>query len=193
MIYSNHKSTPTTAIMRYTIFTLAAAASVASAQSSSSPASASPTGTLIPVGEKCDPNGTPCALGANCYAVNSMLQPVCGNFQASCKNDQQCAFNTCNLEQGLCNGFIASSSASSSSASATITTTPTAPGPMPAPSSTIVAPAGSLPLGAECNGGLDVTVRRNAFGSQADSAEVSCHPALCLSSHPAPCPFSHLA
>ncbi|KAG9187078.1 hypothetical protein G6011_04949 [Alternaria panax] len=137
--------------MRYTIFTLAAAASFASAQSPSSPASASPTGALIPVGENCDPNGTPCALGANCYATNSMLQTVCGNFQASCTNDQQCAFNTCNLEQGLCNGFIASSSASSSSASATITTTPTAPGPMPAPSSTIVAPAGSLPLGAECN------------------------------------------
>ncbi|KAL1801125.1 hypothetical protein ACET3X_001467 [Alternaria dauci] len=139
--------------MRYTIFTLAAAASFASAHTSSpaTPASSSPAGALIPVGQVCDPNGTPCALGANCYATNSGLQTVCGNFQASCRSDEQCAFNTCNLEQGLCNGFIASSSVSSSSASATISTIPTAPGPMPAPSPTIVAPAGSLPLGAECN------------------------------------------
>jgi hypothetical protein len=39
-----------------------------------------------------------------------MLQPVCGNFQASCKSDSQCAFNTCN--NGLCNGFLALSTAS---------------------------------------------------------------------------------
>jgi len=139
--------------MRYTIFTIAAAATLASAQTTSTPATASPTGTTIPVGSNCTPGGVPCALGANCYAVNSGLIPVCGNFQASCTRDEQCAYNTCNLSDGLCNGFLASSSAPSS-ASAMPTSgavTPTNQGPQPAPSPTIVAPAGSLPLGADCN------------------------------------------
>jgi hypothetical protein len=51
-----------------------------------------------------------CALGAQCYATNSMLQTVCGNFQASCSSNQQCAFNTCN--GGFCNGLLPSSSMS---------------------------------------------------------------------------------
>lgn len=126
--------------MQYTLLALATAASFASAQST------------IPLGENCDPNGTPCAGGADCYAVNSMLQTVCGNFQSSCTSDAQCAFNTCNLSDGLCNGFLATSSAASSApATSPAEASSTAPGWMPAPSPTIVAPAGSLPLGAECN------------------------------------------
>ncbi|KAI4669600.1 uncharacterized protein J4E88_009882 [Alternaria novae-zelandiae] len=139
--------------MRYTIFTIAAAATLASAQTTSTPAAASPTGTTVPIGSNCTPGGVPCALGANCYAVNSGLIPVCGNFQASCTRDEQCAYNTCNLSDGLCNGFLASSSAAPS-ASAMPTSgavTPTNQGPQPAPSPTILAPAGSLPLGADCN------------------------------------------
>jgi len=123
--------------MRYNLLVLATAASFASAQTSE-----------IALGKPCTVGGTPCALGAGCYAVNSMLQTVCGNFQASCTSNEQCAFNTC--EGGLCSGFIATSSAAASSTSATITSTP-AQGPQPAPSSTVVAPAGSLPLGAPCN------------------------------------------
>jgi hypothetical protein len=133
--------------MHSSFFVLATTALCASAQSVA--ASASHTSSVIPLGEKCTPGGTPCANGADCYATNSMLQTVCGNFQSSCKSDQQCAFNTCNLEQGLCNGMLASSSAAS--ASATITSTPTGPGYMPAPSSTVTAAPGSLPLGAQCN------------------------------------------
>lgn len=129
--------------MRYTIVALAAVSSFASAQSPS--ASASLIGAVVPVGKECTPGGTPCALGSQCYATNSMLKPVCGNFQASCTSDQQCAFNTCN--GGLCNGFIASSSAS---APAIVSSTPTG-GYSGAPSPTISAPAGSLPLGAPCN------------------------------------------
>ncbi|OSS52215.1 hypothetical protein B5807_02423 [Epicoccum nigrum] len=79
--------------------------------SATSSASQTPIGAVVPVGSNCDPKGTMCALGAQCYAVNSMLQPVCGNFQASCTSDQQCAFNKCN--GGFCNGFIASSSMAS--------------------------------------------------------------------------------
>ncbi|KAF2623174.1 hypothetical protein BU25DRAFT_414683 [Macroventuria anomochaeta] len=138
--------------MQYTIVTLlATVASYASAQSSASSAAASasqtPIGAVIPLGGDCVPGGTPCALGSQCYATNFMLQPRCGNFQAACTSDQQCAFNTCNLQQGLCNGFLSSSSAPASS---TITPTPTG-GFTPAPSSTVTAPAGSLPLGAQCN------------------------------------------
>lgn len=140
--------------MQYIILTLAAAVSYVSAQtpastpSASTPsASASPIGAVVPLGGDCVPGTTQCALGSQCYATNFMLQPRCGNFQAGCTSDQQCAFNTCNLAQGLCNGVLPDSS---SSASATITST-SAGGFTPAPSSTVTASAGSLPLGAECN------------------------------------------
>jgi len=120
--------------MRYNLLILAAAASFASAQTSE-----------IGIGKPCVVGGTACANGAGCYAVNSMAQTVCGNFQASCTSNEQCAFNTC--EGGFCSGMRASASPA---ASATITSTP-AQGAQPAPSSTVTAPAGSLPLGAACN------------------------------------------
>ena len=69
---------------------------------------AKPTGTNLPLGAPCDaslPNV--CANGVNCYATNSMLIPQCGNFQASCRTNADCAYNTCN--GGLCNGFLPSS------------------------------------------------------------------------------------
>jgi hypothetical protein len=144
--HTSHFHTPSTSVkMQYSILALASAASYVSAQSLSTPsASASAIGAVVPVGEVCNSGSTVCALGSDCYAVNSMLETVCGNFQASCTSDQQCAFNTCN--QGFCNGFLSSSS----SASITVTST-SAGGYTPAPSSTVTAPAGSLPLGAECN------------------------------------------
>ena len=80
------------------------------ASSASPSASQTPIGAVVPVGSNCDPKGTMCALGAQCYATNSGLQPVCGNFQASCTSDQQCAFNTC--QSGFCAGLKASSAAS---------------------------------------------------------------------------------
>lgn len=137
--------------MQYTVFALlATVASLASAQSSSvtAPASQTPIGQIIPIGGTCVPNGAPCALGASCYAVNSMQQTVCGNFQSTCTSDQQCAFNTC--VQGFCSGFIPSSSASS--ATPTITSaSSSAGGFQPRPSSTVTAAPGTLPLGAECD------------------------------------------
>jgi len=57
-----------------------------------------------------------CALGASCYATNSGLQTICGNFQAQCTSNQQCAFNTCN--NGFCNGVLSSYSASMMSSAA---------------------------------------------------------------------------
>jgi hypothetical protein len=73
-----------------------------------------PAGTL-PLGAQCDPFATPsqCAGEAQCWASNSMLIAACGNFNAACESDSQCAFNTCN--NGLCNGFRPSGSYNTSS------------------------------------------------------------------------------
>jgi hypothetical protein len=67
-----------------------------------------------------------CALGASCYAVNSGLQTVCGNFQATCTSDQQCAFNKCN--SGFCNGLPTSSMASNGTATSIMKPTSTGSG-----------------------------------------------------------------
>lgn len=133
--------------MQYLYLTLAAAISCVHAQTTdAASAGSSPIGAVIPVGENCDPKGTPCALGADCYAVNSMLQPVCGNFQASCTSDQQCAFNTCN--GGFCNGFL--SSASSSAPPATTSSACPAPGSTDSQGRYSCNPAHQYPSGQEC-------------------------------------------
>ncbi|KAF8850282.1 hypothetical protein BDZ45DRAFT_809242 [Acephala macrosclerotiorum] len=75
--------------------------------------------------------GEQCSFSADCYAVSSMLIPSCDNFQASCTLDDQCAYNTCN--DGLCNGFIASTTTTSVARTESTSTTV------------------YLPLGADCN------------------------------------------
>lgn len=142
--------------MQRILFTLAAAASYASATtttteaatgvSSSASASASLIGAVVPVGEKCTFGGTPCALGAQCYATNSMLQTICGNFQSSCTSDQQCAFNTCN--GGFCNGLKPSSSSSASPA--TTSSVCPAPGSTDSQGRYSCNPAHQYPSGQEC-------------------------------------------
>jgi hypothetical protein len=93
-------------------------------------------GTGLPLGADCNPSvPNACANDANCYATNSMLIPRCGNFQASCTSDAQCAFNTCNRAQGLCNGLL-SASESLSVTRTTMAISPTATG---------------LPLGSTCS------------------------------------------
>ncbi|KAK0121827.1 hypothetical protein ONS95_010109 [Cadophora gregata] len=106
---------------------------------SSSQSTGTSTTVYLPLGADCNPNSTPCANGASCYATNSMLQPRCGNFQATCSNDSQCAFNTC--RNGFCNGFIASTTATDSQYTSTASRT------QPTSTSTTV----YLPLGANCS------------------------------------------
>lgn len=91
-----------------------------------------------------------CANGAQCFASTAWQIKSCGKFNAACSSDSQCATNTCN--NGLCNGFLSSSSSSAiqSSASSSTATQASGSGIQPAPSATIIAPANSLPLGAEC-------------------------------------------
>ncbi|KAF9729617.1 hypothetical protein PMIN06_003274 [Paraphaeosphaeria minitans] len=128
--------------MQYFFLTVAAAAFYVAAQA---------TESLVPVGHNCHPNGTACAEGANCYAVNSMQQTVCGNFQSSCTKDEQCAFNTCNLQQGLCNGFLSSSASSSATAPpATSSTACPAPGSTDNQGRYSCNPAHQYPLEQQC-------------------------------------------
>ncbi|KAG4433649.1 hypothetical protein IFR05_010869 [Cadophora sp. M221] len=114
---------------------------IPSTTTTSAQATGTPTIVYLPLGADCNPNSTPCANGSSCYATNSMLQPRCGNFQASCSSDSQCAFNTC--QNGFCNGFIASTTSTARTQSTGSTSTAST---QPSSTSTAVA----LPLGANC-------------------------------------------
>ena len=105
-----------------------------------------PAGSL-PLGTVCNAFANPsqCANGASCYAMRAGSIASCGSLNAPCSMDTQCAFNSC--RDGVCSGPL---SISSSSPSETITNTPTG-SYTPPPSSTATVPAGSLPLGAQCN------------------------------------------
>ncbi|KAK6360504.1 hypothetical protein TWF730_006644 [Orbilia blumenaviensis] len=137
--------------MRSSIFLLATALAYVSAQGASG--APEPTVTAAPgtleLGAECATTEQ-CAGGAECWASNAMLIRRCGNFNASCKSDAHCAFNSCN--NGLCNGFV----------STTTTAAPTdAPGPSGAPEPTVTAAPGTLALGAEC-----ATTEQCAGGAQ---------------------------
>lgn len=142
--------------MQNFLLVLATAASFASAETTAS-ASSTPSliGAVVPIGQQCDPKGTPCALGADCYATNSMLMTICGNFQATCTSDQQCAFNKCN--DGACNGeLLSSSSAAEPSTATSAAPAATSSSACPAPGDTdsqgrySCNPAHQYPSGQEC-------------------------------------------
>ncbi|KAK6345338.1 hypothetical protein TWF718_007256 [Orbilia javanica] len=128
--------------MRSSIFVLATALAYVSAQGASG--APEPTVTAAPgtlkLGDECATTEQ-CAGTAECWASNAMLIRRCGNFNASCKSDADCAFNSCN--NGLCNGFISSSATSSTPATEI-------PGPSGAPEPTVTAAPGTLKLGDEC-------------------------------------------
>ncbi|KAF1976966.1 hypothetical protein BU23DRAFT_565619 [Bimuria novae-zelandiae CBS 107.79] len=104
-----------------------------SASSAPTSAPTAPAGSL-PLGAQCDPfqDPSPCAGGAQCWASNAGLIAACGNFNAACEINAQCAFNTCN--NGLCNGLLPSGSSNAtsvlpSSTGGYYTGTPTATAP----------------------------------------------------------------
>jgi len=95
----------------------------------------------LPLGAECA-NSTQCAGGAECFGSNFMVVLRCGNFNAECTTDNQCAFNPCS--GGLCRGFLPSSSTTLISATTTAAagyTTPSAS--MPATSSSAPSATGS--------------------------------------------------
>ncbi|KAI4726499.1 hypothetical protein E4T49_05728 [Aureobasidium sp. EXF-10728] len=145
--------------MRSSFFAVAAAVAAVNAQG----AQPAPSSTVVadpgtlPLGADCA-RTEQCAGGAQCYASNSMQITQCGKYNAECDNDSQCATNFC--AGGLCSGPLPQSewlmptsliyNPSSTASSAVVSSTSSAGGIQPAPSSTVVAAAGSLPLGAEC-------------------------------------------
>jgi hypothetical protein len=144
--------------MRSSFFAVAAAVTAVNAQGAlpapSSTVVADP-GTL-PLGAECA-RTEQCAGGAQCFASNFMQITSCGKYNAECDNDSQCATNFC--AGGICSGPLPQSEwlmptslqyMPSSTASSVATSTSSPQGALPAPSSTVVAGAGSLPLGAEC-------------------------------------------
>ncbi|KAH6663011.1 hypothetical protein B0J14DRAFT_645059 [Halenospora varia] len=68
----------------------------------SSNAASSTSITAIALGQTCDPFGTPCANGAQCFNKESRRIHSCGNYMAACTSDLQCANNLC--VSGLCSG-----------------------------------------------------------------------------------------
>lgn len=88
----------------------------------------------LKLGQQCSETSQ-CAGGAQCWASNAMLQKACGNFNAACTANSQCAYNTCN--NGLCNGFLPTGSYPANTATATGKTNGTvATGTVKAPSGT---------------------------------------------------------
>lgn len=98
-----------------------------------SPTIVAPAGSL-PLGANCNPfvNPSQCSGGSQCWASNAGLIARCGNFNAACSSDAQCAYNACS--GGLCRGFLPSSAMSvrpSGAANATAPVmTPTGTGAM---------------------------------------------------------------
>ncbi|KAG8631357.1 hypothetical protein KVT40_000497 [Elsinoe batatas] len=66
-----------------------------------------PIGTLK-LGEQCSTDAQ-CSNGAQCWASNAMLIRRCGNFNAACTKNEQCAYNSC--DGRLCNGPLPSGTA----------------------------------------------------------------------------------
>ncbi|KAH8651637.1 hypothetical protein BGZ60DRAFT_549948 [Tricladium varicosporioides] len=88
----------------------------------SSNAASSTSITAIALGQTCDPFGTPCANGAQCFNKESRRIPSCGNYMAACTSDLQCAHNLC--VSGTCSGeksYSTSTSVKSSTTSGFLT------------------------------------------------------------------------
>lgn len=68
-----------------------------------SPPVNAPAGSLT-LGATCS-NDTQCPSGVQCWSSQTALIRRCGNFNAACQSNEQCAYNTCN--DGLCSGFLA--------------------------------------------------------------------------------------
>ncbi|CZT15742.1 uncharacterized protein RCC_01576 [Ramularia collo-cygni] len=81
--------------MRFSIFALATTAVLVSA--------AAPNNS-IPLGKECTTDAE-CFGNSECYGQTKDTIPVCGNFNAGCKSNADCAYNSC--DNGLCSGYIA--------------------------------------------------------------------------------------
>jgi hypothetical protein len=129
----------------------------------------------LELGQTCS-DDSQCKNGVNCYGTTSDTIRACGNFNAACTDDSQCAFNTC-ASNGLCSGFLAQSSSSSSAASTTdnaSTSTEASPsiitgtaGSQPSGQAPITAAANSLELGETCSDDRQCKNGANCYGTTA--------------------------
>ena len=124
----------------------------------------------LDLGQTCS-DDVQCKNGANCYGTTKDTIRACGNFNAACDDDSQCAFNTCS--NGLCSGFLAltSTSASSNTASTTTAASPSiitgTAGSQPSGQAPITAAENSLELGAICSDDRQCKNGANCWGSTA--------------------------
>ncbi|CAD0089691.1 unnamed protein product [Aureobasidium vineae] len=135
--------------MRSSFFAVAAAVAAVYAQG----AQPAPSSTVVadpgtlPLGAECA-NTEQCAGGAECFASTAWLIKSCGKFNAACSNDSQCATNTCN--NGLCNGFLASSAYLANTASTTASGMMSVM-PVPTGSTSSASSGQNIALGKSCN------------------------------------------
>jgi hypothetical protein len=124
----------------------------------------------LDLGQTCS-DDTQCKNGANCYGTTKDTIRACGNFNAACDDDSQCAFNTCS--NGLCSGFLAltSTSASSNTASTTTAASPSiitgTAGSQPSGQAPITAAEGSLGLGETCSDDRQCANGASCYGTTA--------------------------
>lgn len=132
-----------------------------------------PTGSLD-LGQTCT-NDKECKNGAKCYGTTSDTIRACGNFNAACDDDSQCAFNTCS-SNGLCSGFLPLSSTSTASTSTSTSATPSiitgTAGSQPSGQAPITAPANSLNLGETCSDDAQCKNGANCYGTTAFTIRV---------------------
>ncbi|KAK4618044.1 hypothetical protein CLAFUW4_11953 [Fulvia fulva] len=127
----------------------------------------------LPLGATCS-DKKQCANGADCWGSNAGIIRRCGNFNGSCKEDSQCAYNTCNTDTGLCSGFLPTESYRANTVSST--------GSAASSSATTYAcnPAHQYPEGRQCvstNGGLTLLPPTTTSASTATGTGYACNPA----------------
>lgn len=131
------------------------------------------------LGQTCS-DSKECKNGAQCWGTTADTIRACGNFNAACDDDSQCAFNTCS-SNGLCSGFLDPSSNTTSTTSEASTLSSTAatsslivgtPGSQPSGQAPITAPAGSLDLGQTCSDDRQCKNGANCWGSTAFTIRV---------------------
>jgi hypothetical protein len=128
----------------------------------------------LDLGQTCS-DSSQCKNGAQCWGTTADTIRACGNFNAACTDDSQCAFNTC-ASNGLCSGFLAQSSSSSSAATTTTASTSTAEtasiitgtaGSQPSGQAPVTAAVGSLALGEICSDSRQCANGADCYGTTA--------------------------
>jgi len=139
---------------------------------------AAPAGSLD-LGQTCS-DDTQCKNGAQCWGTTADTIKACGNFNAACDDNSQCAFNTCT--NGLCSGFLPTSNTNSTTSTASTSASPSTAatpsliigtaGSQPSGQAPITAPADSLNLGETCSDDAQCKNGAGCYGTTAFTIRV---------------------